>query len=484
MEGGRAGVEVPEAERYDVVVVGAGPGGEVAADRLVQAGLSVVVVEAESVGGECSYRACIPSKALLRPAAVLREARSVRGAEQVVYGPPQPAAVLRRRDAFTSGGDDSGQAAWLAGARIGLVRGWGRLTGERTVEVKEPDGSVRVLAARHAVVLGPGSAAALPDVRGLEGAGVWTSREATTATTVPERLAVVGGGVVACEMATAWSGLGSEVTLLVRGERLLAGWEPFVGDEVAGGLTDLGVTLRFGVRVRAVDRGPMGMAVELDDGGVLECDELLVATGRRPRTDDLGLESVGLRPGGVIPVDDTCAVTTVPGGWLYAVGDANGRSALTHMAKYQARICAAAIVARAAGSPAAPGGWSAWSADADRTAVPRAVFTHPEAASVGLTERAARAAGLRVRTVGYGIGDVAGAALHADGYRGTAKLVVDEDRGVVVGCSMTGQGTTELIHAATVAIVGEVPLARLWHAVPAFPTVSEVWLRLLEAYGL
>jgi dihydrolipoamide dehydrogenase len=397
-----------------------------------------------------------------------------------------PAGVLARRDRFTGRGDDTGQADWLNSAGISLVRGHGRLAGERRVDVTGADGTVRTLRARLAVVLGPGTRPALPAVEGLDRIGVWTNRQVTTADAVPERLVVIGGGVVACEMATAWRSLGSSVTLLVRDQALLTGWEPCAGEEVTRGLTGLGVTIRFGVSATRVARDgtTRAVTVETDDGATLVCDEVLAAVGRRPRTADLGLETVGLPAGDWLPVDDTCRVTALDGDWLYAVGDVNHRAPLTHMAKYQARACAAAIAERAAGRPADTGRRQAWSAEADHLAVPQAVFTHPEVASVGLTERAAREAGVAVRAVEYRIDDVAGAALYADDYRGHAKLVVDETRGVVVGCTLTGPMATELIHTATVAIVGEVPLERLRHAVPAFPTVSEVWLRLLEAYGL
>ncbi|MFI9345176.1 dihydrolipoyl dehydrogenase family protein [Streptomyces sp. NPDC052773] len=474
-------------DTYDVVVVGGGPAGEVVADRTVRSGLTTVVVEADAVGGECSYCACVPSKALLRPGAARAEARSADGARQAVTAPLDPAHVLARRDRFTGHGDDTGQADWLDGAGIALVRGQGRLAGERRVEVTGADGVVRTLRARRAVVICTGTDPALPPVEGLDRIGVWTNRQATTADAVPGRLVVIGGGVVACEMATAWRSLGSAVTLLVRDQALLTGWEPCAGEEVTRGMSDLGVTIRFGVSAVRVarDETTRTVTVETDDGTALVCDEVLAAVGRRPRTADLGLETVGLPVGDWLPVDDTCRVTAVEGDWLYAVGDVNRRALLTHMAKYQARACAAAIAERAAGRPpAVTGGRQPWSAEADRFAVPQAVFTRPEVASVGLTERAAREAGLEVRTVEYRIDDVAGAALHADDYRGLAKLVVDEPRGVVVGCTLTGPMATELIHTATVAIVGEVPLERLWHAVPAFPTVSEVWLRLLEAYGL
>ncbi|GGO94008.1 dihydrolipoyl dehydrogenase family protein [Wenjunlia tyrosinilytica] len=470
---------------FDVIVVGGGPTGENVADRVVKAGLSAALVEGELVGGECSYWACVPSKALLRPPAALAEARAVDGARQAVNGGPDAAAVLARRDHFVSDWTDDGQVGWLKSAGIEFVRGWGRLAGERKVEVRDGHGSARTLTARHAVALCTGSAAALPPIDGLDGIGVWTSREATAAAGVPRRLAVVGGGVVGCEMAAAWNALGAQVTMLVRGDRLLPAWEDFAAQAVADGLRADGVDLRTGTRATAVSRGDDGVVTAtLNDATLLECDEFLVAAGRRPRTDGLGLETVGLEPGGWIDVDDTCRVTAVEGGWLYAAGDVNHRALLTHMGKYQGRACAAAIAARAAGEPSVDGRWKPWTATADHAAVPQIVFTRPEVAAVGLTERQAQRAGLRVRVVEYPIGNVSGASLFADDYTGRARMLVDEDRSVVVGCTLAGPGVGELIHAATVAVVGEVPLDRLWHAVPSFPSISEIWLRLLEEYGL
>ncbi|WP_405779169.1 alpha/beta fold hydrolase [Streptomyces sp. NBC_01378] len=273
-----------EEETYDVVVVGGGPGGEVVADRAVRSGLTAVVVEAEAVGGECSYRACVPSKALLRPGAAREAARSVDGARQAVTAGLDSAHVLARRDRFTGRGDDTGQADWLKGAGIPLVRGHGRLAGEHRVEVSGADGTVRILRARLAVVLSPGTQAALPPVEGLDRIGVWTNRQAITADAVPERLVVIGGGVVACEMATAWRSLGSSVTLLVCDQALLTGWEPCAGEEVTRGLTGLGVTIRFGVSATRVarDATTRTLTVETDDGASLVCDEVLAAVGRRP----------------------------------------------------------------------------------------------------------------------------------------------------------------------------------------------------------
>ena len=222
----------------------------------------------------------------------------------------------------------------------------------------------------------------------------------------------------------------------------------------------------------------------LDDGRQLTADELLVATGRAPRTEDVGLETVGLTPGEWIDVDDSMRATGVPGGWLYAAGDVNGRVLLTHQGKYQARVAGDVIAARARGEATDPPAWSRYTATADHTAVPQVVFTDPEVAAVGLSEQHARDAGHPVDVAEYPMGSVAGAALFADGYTGRAKFVIDRDRRVLLGATFVGPGAGELLHAATIAVVDQVSLDRLWHAVPAYPTISEVWLRLLEAYGL
>ena len=466
-----------DAQTYDVVVVGAGPAGENVAGRVVAGGLTAVVVEAELVGGECSYWACMPSKALLRSVHALRAARRVPGAREAVTGELDVAAVLARRDAFTSHFDDAGQVRWLDGAGVALVRGHGRLTGERTVTVQQPDGEV-VLRARHAVVLATGTSAALPPLPGLREAVPWTSRQATSASVAPRRLVVLGGGVVGVEMAQAWKALGSEqVTVLQRGERLLPRLEPFAAERVAAALREDGVDVRLGASVVAVERPEAGgeVVVHLEDGGSVTGDELLVAVGRSPATADLGLEVAGLEPGSSVPVDDS--LRAEGSDWLYAVGDVNGRALLTHQGKYQARVASDALLARARGQE------PPYLAEADAYAVPQVVFTDPEVAAVGLTGEQAREQGLRVRVLEHEIGSVAGASLHAEDYSGRAALVVDEDAGVLVGATFVGQDVAEVVHAATVAIVGHVPVERLRHAVPSYPTTSEVWLRLLEAYG-
>ncbi len=472
-----------ESREFDVIVVGAGPVGENVADRAHRGGLSAAVVEAELVGGECSYWACMPSKALLRPGQALSEAADVAGARQAVTGPLDADAVLARRDSFASGWDDAGQVGWLDGAGIELLRGHGRLAGPRRVAVETASAPV-LLEARQAVVIATGSDAAVPPIPGLAEVEPWTSREATSAHEVPADLVVLGGGVVGCEMATAWSALGARVTVVEMADRLLPGHEPFAGDLLARSLRDRGVDVRTGVRVESAERGRSGrVRLRLADGSAVEGEEVLVATGRRPRTGDLGLDTVGLEPGGWLDVDDTMRVTGVAGGWLYAAGDVNHRSLLTHQGKYQARVCGDVIAARARGEEAA-GPWSPHRATADHGAVPAVVFTTPEVASVGHTEASARDAGMDVRPVDYEMGKVAGASLFADGYEGRARIVVDPAREVIVGATFVGAGVAELLHSATVAVVGEVPLSRLWHAVPSYPTISEVWLRLLEAYGL
>jgi pyruvate/2-oxoglutarate dehydrogenase complex dihydrolipoamide dehydrogenase (E3) component len=473
------------SNEFDVVVLGAGPIGQNAAERARASGLRVAVVERELVGGECSYWACVPSKALLRPVLALADARRVDGAREAITGSINPAGVFGRRDRYVTNWDDTGQAEWVAGIGATLVRGHGRLDGARRVTISASDGNEVTLSARHAVVVCTGSRAVLPDVPGIGDARPWTNRQATDSSYVPGRLAVVGAGGVGVEMATAWQGLGSSVTLLARGSGLLPRMEPFVGELIGRGLTAAGADVRVGVSVRALRRpdpdGPV--TLEMDDNTEFQVDEVLFATGRAPLTDDIGLDTVALTPGSWLDIDDTCRVKAVEDGWLYAAGDVNHRALLTHQGKYQGRIAGAAIGARAAGTPLDTEPWGAHVTTADHHAVPQAFFTDPEAAAVGLTAEQAEQAGHRVRTVDIEIGDVVkGAQLYADGYNGRARMVVDEDQRCLLGVTLVGPGVTEMLHSATIAVAGQVPIARLWHAVPCFPTISELWLRLLEAY--
>jgi pyruvate/2-oxoglutarate dehydrogenase complex dihydrolipoamide dehydrogenase (E3) component len=474
----------------DVVVIGAGPTGENVAERVVKGGLSALIIESRLVGGECHYQACIPSKAMLRGQTVLDAALAVDGARQAVTGTLDAEATLARRTSFTDDWHDGNQVDWLDGAGIRLARGEGRLVGEREVEVVG-DGDSEVVRARHAVVVCTGSDPAMPPIEGLADAEPWTNRQATMADRAPRRLLVLGGGPVACEMAQAWRSLGcEEVTMCQRGERLLPRVEPFASEIVHRGLEKHGVMVRTRTVATRVERNARGVVrAELKSDGPgpaeVEADQLLVALGRAASTRDLGLETVGLEPGSWLPSRDDGLVEGVDGSWLYACGDVTGTALLTHVGKYEARACGDAIVSRAAGElTGAPPPWSRWAATARHDAVPQVVFTSPPAAVVGLTEAQARERGLRVRTAEAEIGDTTGAALHVDGYRGMAKIVVDAARGVIVGATFAGPEIDEMIHAATIAVAGEVPIDRLWHAVPVFPTINEMWLELLVAYGL
>ncbi|MFF4761291.1 dihydrolipoyl dehydrogenase family protein [Streptomyces sp. NPDC001276] len=466
---------------YDVIVIGAGPVGENVADRTTAAGLNTLIVESELVGGDCSYWACEPSKALLRPALLRADAQHVPGLDPAVKAPLDVAAVLAHRDRMSADWRDDGQIEWLKSAGIELLRGHGRLAGEREVTVETPDGDTVRLRARHAVAVCTGSGAALPPLPRIEELRPWTSREATSAQQVPQRLVIVGAGVVGVEMATAWQALGSQVTLLAREDGLLPRMEPFAGQLVTERLREAGADVRFGVFVTGAERtGDGHVRVTLADGGEVTADEILFATGRAPRSQDIGLDTVGLKPGDWIATDDSLTVTAVPGNWLYAVGDVNRRALFTHQGKYQARVAGAVIAARAKGENLHTGRWAPHSSTADIEAVPGVVFTDPEVASVGLTVQDAERTGRDVEVVDYEIGHLAGALQFRQDYKGRARILIDPDRQVVVGATFVGPGVGELLYSATVAITGEVPVERLWHAVPAFPTISEVWLRLLE----
>ncbi len=483
-------------DTWDVIVIGGGAAGENAADYAIRGSdRTAVIVESELVGGECSYWACIPSKALLRPVEILETARHLPGLTSRINGRGLDVkAVLERRDSFTAHLDDSSQVKWAKGAGIDILRGQGRLRGPRTVEVTTVDGPPRTIQARHAVVLATGSQASMPPIAGLAEALPWTSRDVTNLHEVPRRVAILGGGVVACEAATWLLGLGvEELTIVDVGERLLPRSEPFAGDLVKASLRRLGAKVLTQRKVDSVTRkSPKDNGIGHIGGGpvtlhfgrskTLVADELVVATGRTPNSEDLGFETLGIADTvaaahGYVKTNDRLQVDGVGGGWLYAVGDLNGRALLTHMGKYQARIAGAVIAAKADGARLVG---KEFRDQASERVVPSVVFTSPEVASVGLTEAAARDAGIDVETVEYDVGNVSGAALLRDGYTGRAKLVIDRAKDTLVGATFVGSGTGELIHSATVAIIGGVTLADLWHAVPSYPTVSEVWLRLLE----
>jgi pyruvate/2-oxoglutarate dehydrogenase complex dihydrolipoamide dehydrogenase (E3) component len=373
--------------------------------------------------------------------------------------------VLARRDEVIHNLDDDAQLPWLEKRSVHLIRGAGRLDGERRVRVTD-----ELLAARRAVVLATGTVAVLPPIPGLREADPWTNREATTAKQVPGRLVVLGGGPVGCELAQAYRSLGSEIVLVEAADRLLTREEPFAGEQVQEALEREGVDVRTGVRAASVRRDtPRGpVTVELEDGGTVEGDELLVAIGRRARTDDLGLETIGVEAGGPVEVGDDLRV---PGhDWLYVIGDANGRVLLTHMGKYQGRVAADRILGIDR------------ELRCDGAGSPRVTFTEPQVAAVGLTLDGAREAGHDAFGVEATTSANAGGSFYGRNAPGTSCLVIERETNRLLGATIVGAEIADFLHAATIAVIAELTMDRLWHAVPSFPTRSEVWLRLIEAW--
>jgi pyruvate/2-oxoglutarate dehydrogenase complex dihydrolipoamide dehydrogenase (E3) component len=312
----------------------------------------------------------------------------------------------------------------------------------------------------------------VPPIDGLRDIRVWDNRGATEAHETPRRLLALGGGVIGVEMAQAWRTLGAEeVTIVEAVDRLIPGEEPFAGQELRAAFEAQGIVVVTGTRMVSARRdGDTGaVSATLEDGRELTADEILIAVGRRPRTRDLGLETVGLEPGHNVDVDDSMRAAGVDGGWLYAIGDVNGRALLTHMAKYQGRVAAAGI-ADGDGVRAA------------HRAIPRIVFTDPQIAAVGMTEKQARDEGIEVGIARANVSDVAGASVTGVGVDGTAQFVIDRARNVLVGATFTGPDVGAMLHAATVAIVAETALDALRHSVPVFPSLNEVWLNAFQTY--
>ncbi|MEV4503002.1 dihydrolipoyl dehydrogenase family protein [Streptomyces klenkii] len=444
------------AEQVDVVVIGLGPGGEHVAGRLADAGLSVVGVEAELVGGECPYWGCVPSKMMIRAGNLLAEARRVPGmagsAGQVV--PDWAPVAARIRDEATDDWNDQVAADRLTGKGGRLVRGRGRLTGPRRVAVEGGTGDGSRFEARLGVVLATGSRPQIPPVPGLADVPYWTNRDAVSAKEAPRSLLVLGGGAIGLEVAQVYARFGTHVTIVEAVDRLVPGEEPEAGALLAEVLGREGLVLRTGARAAGVRHEGDTFALALEDGTELTGDQLLVATGRRVDLTGLGLESVGLDPGArALAVDGR--MQAAPG--LWGVGDVTGHGAFTHVAMYEAEVAIRSVL----GEPGP---------HADYRALPRVTFTDPEIGAVGLTEHQAREKGMRVRT---GLSHVPSSArgwIHKAGNDGLVKLVEDADRGVLVGATTAGPMGGEMMYGLAVAVQAEVPVETLRHMIFAYPT--------------
>jgi dihydrolipoamide dehydrogenase len=465
---------------FDVIVVGGGVAGVAAVRRLASAGLAVALVEDRLVGGECHYWGCNPSKTLLRSIEVLNLAKAVPGVREAISGRElDVAAVFAKRDALIEHLSDQDRTVSLQQAGVAVFHGFGRLSGQRTVRVAYAPGDTTeaVLTARHAVVLATGTRPNVPDTPGLAQARPWTNRDLTTMTQVPDRALVVGGGPVAVEFATILSGFGSAVTLLVRENTLLRNCEPEARELVTQSLQSKGVDIHFATELSAVARPVAGGPVSATFGGqTIEVDEVVLAAGRRTNTDNLGLETLGLPGGEIVSVNDHLQAVGVAGGWLYALGDTTGRARLSHISTYHGRVVADIITALAAGRELSENELIA--RDAGNLA--QVIHTDPQVAWVGRTESQARAEGFAVRTRTAHYPDaVSFLALYRDGFEGWAKLVINDETNTLLGATFVGPQFSELVQAATLAIVAKVPVSLLRHAVAPHPTVNQVWDPLL-----
>jgi len=465
---------------FDVIVVGGGVGGVAAVRKLASVGLSVALVEDRLVGGECHYWGCNPSKTLLRPIEVFNLARAVPGVREAISSSSlDVAAVFRKRDVIIEHLSDQDRTESLRQAGVAVFHGFGRLSGHRRVRVAYAPGDTTeaILTARHAVVLATGTRPNVPEVPGLTQSRPWTNRDLTTMTKVPPRALVVGGGPVGVEFSSILTGLGSAVTLLVRENTLLLNCEPEARELVAQSLRCKGVTIHFETELSAVSRPVAGGPVTATfHRQTIEVDEVVLAAGRRTNTDNIGLESLGLPGGGIVSVNDHLQAVGVTGGWLYALGDTTGRARLSHISTYHGRVVADIITARAAGLELSENELIA--RDAGNLA--QVIHTDPQVAWVGRTESQARAEGftVRTRTAEYP-GAVSFLALYRDGFHGWAKLVINDQTNTLLGATFVGPQFSELVQAATLAVLAKVPVSLLRHAVGPHPTVNQVWDPLL-----
>jgi pyruvate/2-oxoglutarate dehydrogenase complex dihydrolipoamide dehydrogenase (E3) component len=439
-------------QQCDVVVVGLGPGGEALAARLAKAGLSVVAVEAELVGGECPYWGCIPSKMFIRAANALAEARRIDGLAGHAEVTPDFAPVARRiRDVATDNWDDTVAVDRLTDAGIHFIRGHGRLAGERTVEVETKDGVERVVASRG-VVLNTGTTAAVPPIDGLADTPFWTNREALKTMDAPASLIVIGGGAIGLELAQAYSRFGTDVLVLEAGPRILGPEEPESSALITDILTAEGMDVRAGVTIDGVAHDGERFHVTCGDL-TFEAEQLLVSVGRKSRIDDVGLDTVGVDGSGrFLEVDDDQQV--VDG--LWAIGDIVGRGAFTHVAMYQSERAARSILGE--------------SQEPYDTSLPRVTFTDPEVGGVGLTEQQARDRGLSVEVATSSVASSSRGFVHGPGNEGLIKLVIDTDRDVLVGATSVGPAGGETLAGLAVAVRAEVPMSTLRNSIFAYPT--------------